>query len=264
MKHLLRPYRRVEIVVARGSARDGCHPVRAAAQSTQILELLQGTSPLLHSSSQGYLGVWVDDIDNDKAQALKLKKCAERDYAHRPRRSGRADRAARERRRAATERAKRRGRGATAAHVERDSAGSQSDLEFSRDGNVQTTSVSWWTTARWRTMCGTSWARTATQVPRRRQWSAAGGGGRAAAGHVPHADLRQQLNVGALVEPIDGTDGDTSAFKNGLMLSRSRRKRSRHSGTEGFDVILKVAPTPLRRSPIGTARCARTRASQCR
>ncbi len=76
MKHFSRPYRRVGIIalVGMGAAlAAGSH--KAAAQSTQFVELMPGTSPLLlHGSSQGYLGVWVDDVDNDKAQNLKLKE----------------------------------------------------------------------------------------------------------------------------------------------------------------------------------------------
>jgi len=76
MKYFLRPYRRVGIVAMVGiGVAMVAGPGRAAAQSTQIVELMQGTSPLLlHGSSQGYLGVWVDDVDNDKAQTLKLKE----------------------------------------------------------------------------------------------------------------------------------------------------------------------------------------------
>src|ERR1700691_5165966 len=72
MKHFLRPYHGIGILVAMGmiaGARGG------AAQSTQMVELLPGTSPLLvqHTGAQGYLGAYVEDVDSDKAQALKLK-----------------------------------------------------------------------------------------------------------------------------------------------------------------------------------------------
>ena len=35
--------------------------------------MIEGPSPLLHSTSQGYLGVLVGDVDNDSAPKLKLK-----------------------------------------------------------------------------------------------------------------------------------------------------------------------------------------------
>src|SRR5580698_1996298 len=75
MMHFLRPYHSVGVVVLLGLGTGiVVTPRVAAAQSTQIDDLLQGTSPLLHSGSQGYLGVWVDDIDSEKAQTLKLKE----------------------------------------------------------------------------------------------------------------------------------------------------------------------------------------------
>jgi hypothetical protein len=49
-------------------------PTAAPAQVGEILQFLQGSSAfLLHSSSPGYLGVDLSDIDAEKAQALKLK-----------------------------------------------------------------------------------------------------------------------------------------------------------------------------------------------
>ena len=75
MKHFLRPYRGVGIVVLLGvGAGMVVVPHGAAAQALPMVELLQGASPLLlHSSnSQGYLGVLVGDVDPDSAQKLKL------------------------------------------------------------------------------------------------------------------------------------------------------------------------------------------------
>src|ERR1035437_1509234 len=49
-------------------------PPSVQAQGRQIVELLQEPSPLAaHAVSQGYLGVDLADVDQDKAQALKLK-----------------------------------------------------------------------------------------------------------------------------------------------------------------------------------------------
>jgi hypothetical protein len=47
----------------------------AAAQARSIYQQLEDRNPLLllHSSSQGYLGVDLADVDQEKAQALKLK-----------------------------------------------------------------------------------------------------------------------------------------------------------------------------------------------
>src|ERR1035438_7180809 len=75
MKQLLRPYINsgttpwlavaLGVMVATGVA---------AGQSRQIVQILQEPSPLLHSSSQGYLGVDLTDVDQEKAQSLKLKE----------------------------------------------------------------------------------------------------------------------------------------------------------------------------------------------
>lgn len=79
MKHFLGPKRKFGIGI-------GCAALAVAgllasatgarAQAGSIIELVQDPSPLLGhgaSSSQGYLGVELTDVDQDKAQALKLK-----------------------------------------------------------------------------------------------------------------------------------------------------------------------------------------------
>jgi S1-C subfamily serine protease len=51
-------------------------PPGARGQSAEITQIMQEQGPmLLHStSSQGYLGVDLTDVDQDKAQTLKLKE----------------------------------------------------------------------------------------------------------------------------------------------------------------------------------------------
>src|SRR5271166_1819434 len=75
MKHLLRPYRSLGFVVMLGAGL-AMAPASAPAQATEITQILQEPSPLLlhSSSSQGYLGVDVADLDSGKAQELKLKE----------------------------------------------------------------------------------------------------------------------------------------------------------------------------------------------
>ena len=150
-------------------------------------------------SSQGYLGVWVDDVDNDKAQALKLKEV----------------------------------RGAVITLIDHDAPagqiglrvndvvlqlngqnvegaeqlrrmlkeippGRKVSLEFSRDGNMQTTSVE---LVDHRVMEHDVWNKLGNdsddvfpQAPG--MGVLAGRRRRAAAGHVPHADLRQHAECG--------------------------------------------------------------------
>jgi membrane-associated protease RseP (regulator of RpoE activity) len=249
MKHLLRPYRRVEIVVALGiCAGTVAIPVRAAAQSTQILELLQGTSPLLHSSSQGYLGVWVDDIDNDKAQALKLKEV----------------------------------RGAVITLIDHDAPagqiglrvndvvlqlngqnvegaeqlrrmlkeippGRKVSLEFSRDGNVQTTSVE---LVDHRQMAHDVWNKLGTHSDTSSQTPGNGllpGGGDAPLPGMFHMPIfGSTLNVGALVEPLTGQMADYFGVQNGLMVKQvAKKSEAATAGLKAFDVILKVGPDAI-------------------
>ena len=49
-------------------------PHAARAQANDLGQLVAGSSPLLLSSSQGYLGVDLADVDAEKAQTLKLKE----------------------------------------------------------------------------------------------------------------------------------------------------------------------------------------------
>ena len=73
MKQFLRPYRSFGFVMLLG-AWAVMTPPGAAAQGRGIAGLLQEPSKLLHSSSQGYLGVDLADVDQEKAQELKLKE----------------------------------------------------------------------------------------------------------------------------------------------------------------------------------------------
>ena len=223
MKHLLRPYRSVEVVITLGiCAGVAVMPGRVTAQSTQITDLLQGTSLLLHSSSQGYLGVWVDDIDNDKAQALKLKEV----------------------------------RGAVITLIDHDAPagqiglrvndvvlqlngqnvegaeqlrrmlkeippGRKVSLEFSRDGNLQTTSVE---LVDHRAMEHDVWNKLGTHSDTNSQVPGMGvlpGGGDAPLPGMFHMPIfGSTLNVGAMVEPLTGQMADYLGVANGLMVKQ--------------------------------------------
>ena len=88
MKHLLRPYmeqaeignprrlsRAARVLIAGGlllGLSGGCG---AVAQSLQVSQMVEESSPLLlNSYSQGLLGVFVGDVDQDRAQTLHLKE----------------------------------------------------------------------------------------------------------------------------------------------------------------------------------------------
>jgi len=80
MKYLLRPYRKFNLIVemlavAAFGASLAFLPQAAHAQSRSLAQFFANPFPLLaHSSSQGYLGVDIADVDSEKAQSLKLKE----------------------------------------------------------------------------------------------------------------------------------------------------------------------------------------------
>jgi len=76
MKHFLRPYRNLGFIVLLGAAAFiAVVPPGARAQGRELVQLLAGDNALLlHATSQGYLGVDLADLDQEKAQALKLKE----------------------------------------------------------------------------------------------------------------------------------------------------------------------------------------------
>jgi membrane-associated protease RseP (regulator of RpoE activity) len=248
MKHFLRPYRNVGILVLLGTgAGVVMAPGGAAAQSTQIVELLEGTSPLLlqHSGSQGYLGVWVDDVDADKAQTLKLKEV----------------------------------RGAVVTLIDHDApagqiglrvndvvlqlngqnvegaeqlrrmlkeipAGRKVSLEFSRDGNLQTTSVE---LVDRRVMEHDVWNKLGKDsdvfAPTSGMGVLAGGGDASLPGMFHMPIWGSTLNVGAMVEPLTSQMAEYLGVPSGLMVKQVAHKtEAAASGLKAFDVILKVGP----------------------
>jgi len=83
MNYFLRPYRKLSLdrhcfAVAAGFVAGvilALAPAAAHAQSSNIIQIFEDPFPLLtRSSTPGYLGVYITDVDADKAQALKLKE----------------------------------------------------------------------------------------------------------------------------------------------------------------------------------------------
>ncbi|MGA2047271.1 MAG: PDZ domain-containing protein [Terracidiphilus sp.] len=247
MKHFLRPYRSVGVVVFLGVGVAMVAGTQAArAQSTDIGELLQGTNPLLqHSSSQGYLGVWIDDVDAEKAQALKLKEV----------------------------------RGAVITLIDHDAPagqiglrvndvvvqlngqnvegaeqlrrmlreippGRKVSLEFSRDGNLQTTSVE---LVDHRAMEHDVWNKLGNNGDVFAQAPGMGvlpGGGDAPLPGMFHMPIwGPTLNVGAMVEPLTGQMAEYLGVPSGLMVKQvAHKSEAATAGFKAFDVILKVGP----------------------
>ena len=71
MKCILRPYRNLGfgMMLIAGLAMT---PREARAQANDLGQLMEDSGQMLLSSSQGYLGVDLADVDTDKAQSLKL------------------------------------------------------------------------------------------------------------------------------------------------------------------------------------------------
>jgi len=248
MNHFLRPYKEigmgVALVLGAGMV---ALPGNAGAQTMPIVELVQGVSPLLlHSAtSQGYLGVDVADVDQDKAQTLKLKEV----------------------------------RGAIITLIDHDApagqiglkvndvvlqlngqdvegaeqlrrmlkeipAGHKVSLEFSRDGNIQTTSVE---LADRRVMEHDVWNKLGNDGDVFAQSPGmgvlAGGGDSPLPGMFHMPIFGSTLNVGALVEPLTSQMADYLGVPSGLMVKQvAHKSEAATAGLKAFDVILKVGP----------------------
>ncbi|MGD0732384.1 MAG: PDZ domain-containing protein [Terracidiphilus sp.] len=245
MKHNLRPYRSYAFVVLLGvGAWVAMLPPGAAAQGADVTQILQEQGPLLlhSSSSQGYLGVDLADVDQDKAQQLKLKDV----------------------------------RGAVVTLIDHDApagqiglkvndvvlalngqpvegaeqlrrmlrevpAGRKVSLEISRDGNIQTLAVE---LADRRAMEHDVWNKIGNGgdvfAGTPGMGILAGGGDASVPGfHMPI--FGSTLNVGALVEPLTSQMAEYLGVPSGLMVKQvARKSEAAVAGFKAFDVILKV------------------------
>jgi len=240
MEYLSRPYKYLGYAVLAGLAMT---PPGTPAQSTQITQVYEGSSPLLlRTSSQGYLGVWVDDVDKEKADSLKLKEV----------------------------------RGALITLIDHDAPAGQIPLKvndvvlelngqpvegaeqlkrmlreippgrkvtlvISRDGALQTASTQM---ADHKKMVEGFWTKIGnggdifgtgpgmTLLP--------GGDTAPPSGfHLPI--FGSSLNVGAMVEPLTSQMAEYLGVPNGLMVKQVARKtEAAAAGLKAFDVILKV------------------------
>jgi C-terminal processing protease CtpA/Prc len=243
MKRFLRPYRRLGVLVLLG-AWAAMAPPGTAAQTQRIFQQLKDHTPLLHSNSQGYLGVDLADVDQQKAQALKLREV----------------------------------RGAVITLIDHDApagkiglkvndvvlqlngqkvanaerlrlllkeipAGRSVSIEISRDGNIQTVAVQ---LADRRAMERDVWNKIGTSEDGFAQEQETGGITGEGAAPQPggfHVPLLGSLNVGALVEPLTAQMAEYLGVPNGLMVRQvARKSEAAVAGLRAFDVILKVGP----------------------
>jgi S1-C subfamily serine protease len=245
MKHLLRPYRNFGSFLLVGVA-VAITPHGSQAQGNGIIVLVQEGSPLLlHSTaSQGYLGVDLSDVDQDKAQSLKLKEV----------------------------------RGAVITLIDHDApagqiglkvndvviqingqdvegaeqlrrllkeipAGRKVSLEISRDGNIQTLAVQ---LADRRVMEHEIWSKIGKNDDVFAQPSGGmgilkGEGDAGVPGALRLSIFGSTLNVGAFVEPLAAQMAEYLGVANGLMVKQvARKSEAAASGLKMHDVILKV------------------------
>ena len=253
MKCFLRPYRKLHldrpcVVPAALLAAGIClalAPSAARAQSGEVIQVFEGPIPLLtHSGTPGYLGVYITDVDADKAQALKLKEV----------------------------------RGAVITLIDHDAPAGQIglkindvvlglngqnvdnaeqlrdmlrkippgrnvSLEISRDGNIQTVAVQ---LADRKTVSHDVWDKIDNDAedpaPAPSKGILAGGGADAPLSggfHLPFFD--STLKVGAQVEPLTSQMADYLGLAGGLMIKQvARRSEAAVAGFHVFDVIVKV------------------------
>jgi serine protease Do len=244
MMYFSRPYKSVALAVMIGvGAGLGALPPVTSAQTTGISQILQKLDPLLsHSSSQGYLGVLVTDVDSDAASKLKLKEV----------------------------------RGAVITLIDHDApagqiplkvndvvlslngqnvegaeqfgrmlheipAGRNVSIVISRDGNQQTVAVK---LVDRKTMEHDVWNKLGNSgevLPAPPAMGILAGGGDAPSPgfHMPF--FGSSLNVGAMVEPLTSQMADYLGVPNGVMVKQvARKSEAAAAGLKAFDVILKV------------------------
>jgi serine protease Do len=221
-------------------------PNRAPAQSAGLAEVMQEPSALLHSSSQGYMGVLVGEIDSDSAAKLKLKDAhgvvvTLIDHDAPAAQAGvRVNDVVLQVNGQAVENTEQFSR------VMREiPAGRSVSLVISRDGAVQTIAVQ---LADRKKMEHDVWNRLdngsdqSTSAPGMGILS--GGSGDVPSGgfHIPFVGS-STLNVGALVEPLTSQMADYLGIQSGLMIKQvARKSQAEAAGLKAFDVILKVGP----------------------
>jgi len=248
MKYLLRPYKNLGIAVMLGTALT-VTPHATRAQGNHLEHFVFSSTPMLFATSQGYLGVDITDVDQEKAQALKLKEV----------------------------------RGAVITLIDHDApagqiglkindvviqlngqnvegaeqlrrmlkeipAGRKVSIEISRDGNIQTMAVE---LADRQVLGHDVWNQigdspdSVNSVPSMGILS--GGSGDAPMGggfHMPF--FGGSLNVGALVEPLTTQMAAYLGVPNGLMVKQvTRKSEAAVAGLKAFDVILKVGTEPV-------------------
>jgi len=253
MKHLSRPYQKLNrwglITLAVAALCLVAAPRSTHAQAESVMGFFANPFPSLSHASQGYLGVEIDDVDQEKAQQLKLKDV----------------------------------RGAVITLIDHDApagkiglkvndvviaingqavegaeqlkrmlheipAGRKISLEISRDGNVQTIAVELADRAAmehdvWDKMDKEDGDLT-SPAPGMGILGPNGDLSTPPGFHVPF--FNSSLKVGATVEPLTAQMAAALGVNGGLMVKQVERKsEAANSGLRALDVILKVGTDPI-------------------
>jgi serine protease Do len=221
-------------------------PYRAGAQLSGLVQVLEEPSRLLHSSSPGYMGVLVSDLDSDSAAKFKLKDT----------------------------------HGAIITLIDHDAPGAQAGIHvydvvlqvnnqpvenaeafgrmlreipagrtvsllISRDGATQTISVELCDRKKmehdvWNRL-DQGGADSGSSAPGMAILGSSGGAGDVPSSPGFHLPFGSTLNVGVLVEPLTSQMADYLGVQSGLMIKQvSRKSEAEAAGLKAFDVILKV------------------------
>src|SRR6202044_3935738 len=252
MKHLLRPYRNhlfiptgVAIVCA-AAAILTVAPAAGRAQASEFAPFFEEPCPLaVHSSAAGYLGVGIEDVDADKAQALKLKDVhgAVINIIDHDSPAGQIGLKVNDVV-LAVDGQNVEGAEALRRMLREIPPGRKVSLEISRDGNIQTMAVQ---LVDRKEMEHEVWSKLNVEPGPVEPappggMGILGGGGDAPAPSSWHMSLfTSTLNVGAMVEPLTSQMADYLGVQSGLMVKQvARKSEAAAAGLKAFDVILKV------------------------
>ncbi len=250
MNRFMRPYIQTGIVLF--GAAITLAPAMANAQATRIWQIVEEPIPLLlHSSSQGYLGVLVGDVDNDSANKLKLKDVHGAvitliDHDAPAAQVGlRVNDVLLEVNGQIVESAEAFGR-----MMREIPPGRKVTILISRDGATQTITVQLadhkkLDTDIWNKL--NSGSDISSPVEGLSILGTGSGGDASLPGgfHMPFVG-NSTLKVGALVEPLTAQMADYLGVQNGLMVKQvAHKSEAAAAGMKAFDVILKVGPESI-------------------
>ena len=250
MNRFTRPYIRAGVAIL--GAAITLAPATARAQSTRIWQIIEEPNPLLlHSSSQGYLGVLVGDVDNDSASKLKLKDVHGAvitliDHDAPAAEVGlRVNDVLLEVNGQAVESAEAFGR-----MMREVPPGRKVTMLISRDGATQTVTVQ---LADHKKLDTAVWNKLNNGNDMSGPVEGLGILGNGSGGdaplpggfHIPFVGS-STLKVGALVEPLTAQMADYLGIQHGLMVKQvARKSEAAAAGMKAFDVILRVGPDSI-------------------